>query len=442
MNYKNLEFDKIEKSKNLYFNTGSLRRYTLRPEIANSWIRYNLFKNKNVKYIGKNDSKNRNVKIYLKKIENKIEEMGYKIYLIMDDQNVINSIYEGNDKFHATGAEISNKTKLDFTVFKNEHISKVFYNKFTHGFIIKKEGKYFFTIGIEGKIENYSENKINTIRENIAKISIGDNEINRDYEFLDYKNICNGLNYNRPIFLIGESGVGKYSFVKYIWNEKYKDFIFNVINCSRVKNIEKYFNVRNKTLLYFEKLELLDFAEQLKLVKIIESKQVYNELDKPSNFNNVSVVLSTRNVSARQGESDLIKERLLTRLTVNSVKLKTMKEYEKNIIMELFDSNVNSIVSDTVLNFIGELNWKNNFHDLRKLIEMLNDKKADSIIELNDLPRMVIDESPKITTLKEAEKKMIKNSIVEFENNITLCAKSLFFFLYLALLIKISVKYG
>ncbi|MDM8534613.1 hypothetical protein QUF55_07930 [Clostridiaceae bacterium HSG29] len=100
MNYEKLEFDKIEKNKDLYFNTGSLRRYALRSEIANSWIRYNLFKRKEINYIDKKDRKNISVKIYLKKLENEIKKMNFKIYLIVDDQNIITSLYDKTEKFY------------------------------------------------------------------------------------------------------------------------------------------------------------------------------------------------------------------------------------------------------------------------------------------------------------------------------------------------------
>jgi len=172
MSYEKLEFDKIEKTKDLYFNTGSLRRYALRSEIANSWIRYNLFKSKKIKYIDKTDRKNISVKVYLKKLENEIEKMNFRIYLIVDDQNIITSLYDETEKFYSTGAEISNKIREDYTVFKNEHISDIFFNKFTHGINIKKDDKYFITIGIEGDMDYYSIDKINAIKKMTDEIYI------------------------------------------------------------------------------------------------------------------------------------------------------------------------------------------------------------------------------------------------------------------------------
>jgi len=198
-----------------------------------------------------------------------------------------------------------------------------------------------------------------------------------------------------------------------------------VVNCSRIKNIKKYFNARNKTMLYFEKLELLEFSEQVKLVKILESKQVYNNNDKYCDSNNIFIIISMDDLIDNLKRNDLIKERLLTRLTTNSIILKPLIEYERKSVIEFFELNVNSIVSDNVIDFISELKWKNNFHDLKKLIEILNNKKTDAIIELNDLPRSLFAESFKITTLKEAEKNLIERTILEYEKNISLSAKSL-----------------
>ncbi len=425
MNYEKLEFDKIEKTKDLYFNTGSLRRYALRSEIANSWIRYNLFKSKKIKYIDKTDRKNISVKVYLKKLENEIEKMNFRIYLVVDDQNIITSLYDENEKFYSTGAEISNKIREDYTVFKNEHISDIFFNKFTHGINIKKDDKYFITIGIEGDMDYYSIDKINAIKKMTDEIYIDENNNDKNLEFLDYRKICENINLNMPVFIKGKSGVGKYSLVKYIWENYYNDYSLKVVNCSRIKNIEKYFNARNKTMLYFEKLELLEFSEQVKLVKILESKQVYNNNDKYCDSNNIFIIISMDDLIDNFKRNDLIKERLLTRLTTNSIILKPLIEYERKSVIEFFELNVNSIVSDNVIDFILELKWKNNFHDLKKLIEILNNKKTDAIIELNDLPRSLFAESFKITTLKEAEKNLIERTILEYEKNISLCAKSL-----------------
>jgi len=425
MNYEKLEFDKIEKAKDLYFNTGSLRRYALRSEIANSWIRYNLFKSKTIKYIDKKDRKNISVKIYLKKLEDEIKKMNFRIYLVVDDQNIITSLYDENEKFYSTGAEISNKIKEDYTVFKNEHISEMFFNKFTHGINIKKDDKYFITIGIEGDMGYYSIDKINAIKKMIDEIYIDENINDRSLEFLDYRKICENININMPIFIKGESGVGKYSLVKYIWEKYYNDYSLKVVNCSRIKDIEKYFNVRSKTMLYFEKLELLEFSEQVKLVKIIESKQVYTDNEKYRDSNNIFMIISMDNLVDNLKRNDLIRERLLTRLTTNSIALKPLIEYERKTIIEFFELNVNSIIADNVIDFIFELKWKNNFHDLKRLIGILNNKKIDTIIELNDLPISLFEESFKITTLKEAEKKLIERTILEYDKNISLCAKSL-----------------
>jgi transcriptional regulator with PAS, ATPase and Fis domain len=426
MKYENLEFKAIEKSKDLYFSSGSLRRYSLRPEIANSWIRYNLFRNKEINFSSKKNNKYKGIKLYMENVNKEIVKMNFEVYVVLDDEYIYDSIYKTNENFYSTGAEISNKIKKDYTVFMSEHISKIFTEKFTHGFIIKRNEKYYFTIGIQGDIKNYSVNTIKKIKDVIDNIDIVKKEIRNNSNFLNCKKIYNEINnFNIPLLLIGKKGVGKYHFVKYLHENYYAKYKLLVINCSRVDDIKKYFEVNSKTLIYLEKLECLTFRDQKELIKIMESKSVYKKQDKHNDTKDILLISSVKNDIGFLRNNDILNERLLSRLTINKYMFPTLKEYGNNVIIDMIECAVNKPISENAKLIISESSWKNNYYELKKIISFINEKSINEVIDIADLPKSIFQRNVNITTVKESEKELIIKTIVEYEKNITLCAKSL-----------------
>ncbi|MEA1975846.1 MAG: helix-turn-helix domain-containing protein, partial [Bacillota bacterium] len=205
----------------------------------------------------------------------------------------------------------------------------------------------------------------------------------------------------------------------------YAEYKFKVINCSRIDDIEKCFKVKHKTVFYFEKLEFLDFAEQKKLAKIIESKYVYSSSEKHTDFKEIVVITSVKNDIEFIRNYGTINERLLTRLTPNSYAFKPLREYDKNVIIDWIENGINKFLSSNVKIVISEMLWKNNFYDLKKFVSFINEKSRNEIVEVNDLPKSAFLKNADIVTIKEAEKKLVVKTIEEYNKNITLCARSL-----------------
>jgi transcriptional regulator of acetoin/glycerol metabolism len=83
------------------------------------------------------------------------------------------------------------------------------------------------------------------------------------------------------------------------------------------------------------------------------------------------------------------------------------------------------LLTDQVKAIIGEFSWENNWNDVKKMIEYINEHSNKLEIELIDLPRFISNRNPEIPTIKESEKKLIKRSLKVFDENITLASKAL-----------------
>ncbi len=177
--------------------------------------------------------------------------------------------------------------------------------------------------------------------------------------------------------------------------------------------------------MYFEKLEYLDFAEQKKLAKIIESKHVYNSSEKRTDFKEMIMIISMKNDIEFVRNYGTLNERVLTRLTANRYVFTPLREYDENVIIDWIENGINKSLSSNVKIVISEMSWENNFYDLKKFVSFINEKSRNEIVEVNDLPKSAFLKNTDIVTIKEAEKKLVIKTIEEYNKNITLCAKSL-----------------
>lgn len=420
----NLNFNEIRRSRQLYFTSGSLRRYTLRNEISNSWNRYKLFKGRNINY--NKDLNKKEIKNNIIDLRKKIKSYGYEIHMILDEKNIYFSKYKDNKKYYSTGSEISSRIKEDFTVFRYEHISKDYDEKFTHGFAVKKEDSYFFTIGIEGFIKDYSVESLSNIKKMIQNIYVEGYEKEKEYKFLDFEKKCNKIkNTKIPLLLMGKSGTGKYSFVKYFRNKYYKEYDIKTFKSSRINDLNKCFDLKHKAILYFEEIEDLSFENQKKLLRIIESKLVYSKLNKCSENSGFMTVFSSKFNDDILDEKLFVNKKLLTRLTVNKIEFDEIKNYDEYFVLELIENEVLKEIDQQAKDIIKTINWKNNFHDLKRFINYIDKNINSDIVKVQDIPRYFFERKTKISTIKETEMKLIEDTLNEFDFNMSVSAKSL-----------------
>lgn len=426
MDNSDQSFELIKKSRKLYFEKGSLRRYCLREEIANSWIKFNLLKNQELELTNSFSKKSRALKIISENVSKLLKKYNYKVYILLDNDHIYDFSFKKTREYYSTGSEIAFKLKKDFTVFKEEHISEKFDDSFTHGFFIKEEGSVEYILGIYGSYEDYSEDRIDEIRSLIHKEFINQKNKKSLYNFIDYEKKYHQIAHHYlPVVLIGDSGTGKKYFVRKIHDKFYSNQKLNIVECKDIIDIQDYLNTKSKTLLYLRNIEWLTYKNQVKLASFIDSKLVNSNSTNTSNKHNVSLFISTTNEVINAGKKEWIDRRLLTRLTVNNLYFKPVKKYNNNRIFQIIENETNRLLTDQSKDIIGEFSWENNWNDVKKMIEYINENLNKIEIDLIDLPKFISNRNPEIPTIKEAEKKLIKRSLKVFDQNITLAAKAL-----------------
>lgn len=429
MIFSKKQFVEIDKTKKLYLKKGSMKRTNLRKEIANAWIRYTLLKNKKLDIDQKLTSKF----LYLKKLKLEIDELlnkfNYNIYLILNSKKVFYFKYTEKNKFFSTGGEISSKINKDFTVFKSEHLSNEYSTKFTHGFVIKRNKKNLGIIGIEGEFEDFSKKNIEKIKEKIDKFDYQKNnkKINKKNNYyINFKEKKYQLkNKKMPLFLIGENGTGKEKYISYLKKLKFKDYKRKKINCFFDFDFETINNIKVKTLLVFKNICYLNYESQRKLLKIIDSKLVNNSRTKDSNHSNIYIICES-NLGLKNIENEeLLNKKLLTRLTTNKITFNGLTNYPIEKIINWIENDTNKMIDQNTKNLISKINWKNNFYDLNKLINYINENVFSEVVSIKDLPKFILPEKTDISSIKSSEKRLIKRTLKHFDSNIKLSAKSL-----------------
>ena len=138
MNNSDQSFQLIKRSRKLYFEKGSLRRYCLRDEIANSWIKFNLLKNRDLPLASSISKKEKILKLVSPNVSKMLNKYNYKVYILLDSDHIYNFAFKKTREYYSTGAEIAFKLKKDFTVFKEEHIQKNLMILLHMGFLLRK----------------------------------------------------------------------------------------------------------------------------------------------------------------------------------------------------------------------------------------------------------------------------------------------------------------
>jgi len=426
MNNSDQSFELIRKSRKLYFEKGSLRRYCLRDEIANSWIKFNLLKNQDLELTNSFSKKSKALKIVSDNVSKLLEKYNYKVYILLDNEHVYDFSFEKTREYYSTGSEIAFKLKKDFTVFKEEHISEKFDDSFTHGFFIKEEGSVEYILGIYGSYENYSEERIKEIKSLIHKEFVNQKNKKSLYNFINYEKKYHQISHHYlPVVLIGNSGTGKKYFVRKVHEKFYSNRKLIILECKDVVDIDEYLNIKRKALLYLKNIEWLTYRNQVKLASYIDSKLVNSNATKSSNKHNIALYISSTKEAINEVRKDWIDRRLLTRLTANNLYFKPVNKYNNNRVIQIIENETNRLLTDQSKAIIEEFSWENNWNDVKKMIEYINEHLNKLEIDLIDLPKFISDRTPEIPTIKEAEKDLIKRSLKVFDENITLTSKAL-----------------
>lgn len=419
-------YDLIKKSRHLYFEKGSLRRYCLRDEIANAWIKYNLLKEQDLIVKEDYSKEGAQYRLLWDKLKGYLNQFKFKPLIIMNHHHIFNFAFDTTKYYYATGPEISQKLRKDYSVFKSEHISDVYDDAFTHGFCLNGYNNEDIIIGIYGAYNAYSKEVLETIKKWLMDQISPRIKKSLYTDFIDIEAFYQKIDHHHlPVLLIGKHGTGKSYFVRRIQKKYCPNYDVKVFNCHEISDIEKCFEIKNKTILYFKNIEWLSYKEQRKLVKVLDSKLVNRNSNKSDYSKRFKVFISTYNKEVTNHRNQVIDERLLTRLTANILYFKPVKQYGINRIIHLIESNLSRVISSEVKSLLAHISWENNLYDLKKLLDFIQEYCDQFEIETKYIPLFLMNRNVEIKSIEEMEKSLIQETINFFEDNITLASESL-----------------
>jgi len=317
-------------------------------------------------------------------------------------------------------------------------------------------------------INKISNNKI--YRKNNTTYTI-DNLITNNTKLLEIKDRIHKISQtNSTVMLTGETGTGKEIVAQSIHNlsERYTS-PFISFNCSAIpetliestlfgtvkgsftgaEDMPGLFEQANNGTLFLDEINSLPIHLQVKLLKVIEDRQI-RRIGGKKNIN-----LNIRLISATNENPEvLIKENrlridLFYRLCIVQIDLPTLNERKEDIelllwhYIDFYNDNMNiqiTEVDSSVIKIFKKYNWPGNIRELRNAIETAYNNTSNSKISVEDIPQRIsnilinqkevnVYQSTEKISLKEKqdhfEKELLKESFERNDKSITATAKDL-----------------
>lgn len=269
------------------------------------------------------------------------------------------------------------------------------------------------------------------------------------------------------VLILGETGSGKEVLAKYIYNNSSrKDMPFIKINCGAIPEnlIESeffgytegsftgatrggkmgIFEAANNGTLLLDEVGELPLNMQVKLLRVLQDGQFERLGSNKTIKVDVRIIASTNRNLEQMVEKGMFREDLYYRLNVVLLKAMPLRERKSSLIplAEYFVKTYNDkygmkkTISKEALKYLYQYNWPGNIRELRNLIEMLVVTTVDEVIEINNLPKNIIEyekcksyiSGDNITKLSDALDKVEKELIFkafEKHKNVRAAAKEL-----------------
>lgn len=277
-------------------------------------------------------------------------------------------------------------------------------------------------------------------------------------EILKVKNIAIRASCtSSPVLIYGETGVGKELFVQSIHTSSpRKNAPFVAQNCAAVPEallegilfgtVKGCFTgaddrpglleLADGGTLYLDELNSMPLSLQAKLLRVIQDGVVRRIGDIKEKYVNVRFIASTNVEPLECVKQGLIRQDLYYRLNVVSLKIPELRNRKSDIPMltKFFIEKhckklgkIDMTISEEALESLINYNWPGNVRELEHTIESVISLKEDTHITRDDLP----DNIKSCTSfslqeyIEEYEKKLIKETLLMCDNNISQAAKKL-----------------
>lgn len=282
--------------------------------------------------------------------------------------------------------------------------------------------------------------------------------IGESSEMLYIKNIAiKASNSSSPVFIYGETGVGKELFVQAIHSaSKRRNGPFIAQNCAAVpetllegilfgtvrgsftgsEDRPGLLELSDGGTLYLDELNSMPPTLQAKLLRVLQDGLVRRVGDIKEKKVDVRFIASTNINPEECLKRGLIRRDLYYRLNVISIKIPELKDRRTDIpllINFFIDKYKNRFgkdkiqITDEALDCLINYSWPGNVRELEHTIERILNLKDDDTITMDDLPEQIkccnnvsLEES-----IERYEKKLIEDALNLSDNNISLAAKRL-----------------
>lgn len=381
--------------------------------------------------------------------------------LDVEESTIINCLkhgipkYEDNQVFYDYKGRVYNTQNLTLPIIKSGKILGAIEISKDITRIEELSDKNKKSIQIPSK-ENNKNNRI------IAKYNFED-ILTKNEEMKENIHKCKMVaNSISSVLVYGETGTGKELFVQSIHNYSYRknkpfiaqncaalpESLFESILFGSVKGaftgaIDKagLFEQANGGTLFLDEINSMPINLQAKLLRVLQDGYVRRVGDSKDRKVDVRIMAAMNEEPMEALDKGHIREDLLYRLNVVSIKLVPLRERKEDISLyvnlfikqynQKLDKNVSGI-SKEVERLFYEYNWPGNVRELQHIIEASINMVDKGLIEVRHLPIYLsenienrdlkdnIDEvKPLNEAIEELEKRMIINSLKKTDGNIS-----------------------
>ncbi len=204
------------------------------------------------------------------------------------------------------------------------------------------------------------------------------------------------------------------------------------------------FELSNSGTLLLDEVAEMPISLQPKLLRVLEDKKVRRLGSTKEVFTDARVIAATNKEPYKAVEEGLLREDLLYRLNVITIKLPPLREHREDIpllaqhmVEELSQRHHKpaKVISVEALDALLEYHWPGNIRELRNVIERAVVICPDEQIEKLHLPPRMIGQKASLTTdavmipigmpLDEVERRVILSTLARTDHNKTRTAETL-----------------
>lgn len=277
-----------------------------------------------------------------------------------------------------------------------------------------------------------------------------------DEKTLEVKKLAlKSANSDIPVFLYGESGVGKEVVARFIHkNSNRKDKKFIAVNCAALpselleselfgykkgaftgafKDKKGLLEVADGGTIFLDEISEMPFNLQSKLLRVIETKEISPLGSIESKRINLKIISATNKDPREAIKEGKLREDLYYRISTFPIYIPPLRERKKDIppLTHYFLKNMlkkmkkEFVLDEEVLQILMDYEWKGNVRELENVIERACIICDGFIIKREHIPYEIVKKSESQRSLKELEEKMIMEALEEFNGNVKKAAQKL-----------------